>query len=98
VSAIRCLHFVVNHPNYLIQDGDLREFLQLPLKQYYDNLPEQRMMELQVILVELLRTFEFSLPDSRPEIVRMPLGVLQPMLKDEPDKGAQMPLKVKLIA
>jgi hypothetical protein len=56
-----------------------------------------RMMEMQSVLAELVSTFEFSLPDKKVEIQRMPVGVLTPMIKGELHKGAQMPLKIKLL-
>jgi hypothetical protein len=55
------------------------------------------MMEMQSVLAELISTFEFSLPDQHVDIQRMAIGVMTPMIKGELHKGAQMPLKVKLL-
>ncbi|OCH85106.1 PAH-inducible cytochrome P450 monooxygenase PC-PAH 1 [Obba rivulosa] len=51
-------------------------------------------LEMQVILAELLENFEFSIPDDKPEIQRLPAGLMVPMVKNKMQLGTQMPLKI----
>ena len=56
---------------------------------------------MQAIVVSLIENFEFDLPASRPEdlphILRMPLGLMSPMVHGRMHEGVQMPLKVKAL-
>lgn len=51
-------------------------------------------LEIQAVLVELLENFEFTLPDSKPDIQRVPAGVTIPMIRNKTQLGSQMPLKI----
>ncbi|KZT63987.1 cytochrome P450 [Daedalea quercina L-15889] len=51
-------------------------------------------IELQAICVELLENFEFAIPDDKPDIQRVPGGLMIPMIRGKPQLGSQMPLKV----
>ena len=55
------------------------------------------MLELSAFLVELVGRFEFSIsPDVAARIYRGAAGtVMIPMLKDELERGVQLPLHVK---
>lgn len=57
------------------------------------------LIEMQAILVALIEEFEFSLPASKeqdaPEILRMPIGLMSPMVKGKLNEGILMPLRVK---
>lgn len=57
------------------------------------------LIEMQAIIVALIENFEFSLPpkEQRVEIVRKPIGLMSPMVKDRYDEGVLMPLAVKAI-
>ena len=46
------------------------------------------------MLAELLLNFEFTLPDNKPDIQRVPAGVTIPMIRNTPQLGSQMPLKI----
>ena len=53
-------------------------------------------------MVTLVRQFDFSLPDDRPEVqkVRSGLiasGLITPVVAGEEHKGPQMPLKVTIL-
>lgn len=50
---------------------------------------------MQAFVVDLLEGFRFSLPADKPEIVRLPSGVMSPMIKGRMQEGAQMPLFVE---
>lgn len=53
---------------------------------------------MQAILVDLMENVEFTLPDDRPEIQRVPTGqVMTPMIRSKMMLGPQMPLKVSLL-
>ncbi|KAG7444714.1 cytochrome P450 [Guyanagaster necrorhizus] len=51
-------------------------------------------MELQVILFELLESFEFALPNASIDIKRQHAGLMIPMVRDEMSKGTQMPMRL----
>lgn len=51
---------------------------------------------MQAILVELLDTFDVSLPDQPVPIQRLPAGLMVPMIDSHPERGAQMPLRISL--
>ncbi|OCH89199.1 PAH-inducible cytochrome P450 monooxygenase PC-PAH 1 [Obba rivulosa] len=54
-------------------------------------------LEMQAILVELLENFEFSIPDDKPEIQRVPAGLMVPMIRNKMHLGTQMPLKISVV-
>ncbi|KAJ4470221.1 cytochrome P450, partial [Lentinula aciculospora] len=51
-------------------------------------------MELQVILFELIESFEFSLPSDGLDIQRIPSVLMVPMIRGKPELGVQLPLQV----
>ena len=57
---------------------------------------------MQAILVALIEEFEFSLPSTDKgepiEILRVPVGLMSPIVNGRLKEGIQMPLKVKKIA
>ncbi|KAI0338646.1 cytochrome P450 [Trametopsis cervina] len=53
------------------------------------------LIEMQAIIVELIENFEFSLPKEDMEILRMPVGVMAPMIKGRQQEGVLMPLNVR---
>ncbi|KAJ3792293.1 cytochrome P450 [Lentinula aff. detonsa] len=52
-------------------------------------------MELQVMLFELIESFEFSLPLEGVDIQRIPSILMVPMIRGKPELGVQLPLQVK---
>ena len=54
---------------------------------------------MQAIVVALIENFEFSLPpeDQDFEVVRKPLVLMCPMVKERHDEGVLMPLIVKAL-
>ncbi|KAJ3784438.1 cytochrome P450 [Lentinula aff. detonsa] len=52
-------------------------------------------MELQVMLFELIESFEFSLPSEGVDIQRIPSILMVPMIRGKPELGVQLPLQVK---
>ncbi|KAL6303953.1 cytochrome P450 [Sparassis latifolia] len=54
-------------------------------------------LEMQTILVELLENFKFSIPSYKPDIQRIPSGLMAPMVRDKMHLGTQMPLRVVVL-
>ncbi|KAH9942950.1 PAH-inducible cytochrome P450 monooxygenase PC-PAH 1 [Amylocystis lapponica] len=54
-------------------------------------------LEMQALLVELLENFEFGIPSDKPDIIRLPSGLMIPMIRGKIHLGSQMPLKVTVI-
>lgn len=52
------------------------------------------MIEMQAITVDLVENFQFSIPKEKPEIIRVPSGIMGPMVKGKMHEGMQMPLHV----
>jgi alkylphenol/PAH-inducible cytochrome P450 monooxygenase len=52
---------------------------------------------MQAVLVALIENFEFTLPSSKPEILRIPVGVMSPMVKGHMQEGVLMPLNVRAL-
>jgi alkylphenol/PAH-inducible cytochrome P450 monooxygenase len=52
---------------------------------------------MQAVMVTLIENFEFTLPPTKPEILRMPVGVMAPMVKDQLQEGVLMPLTVRAL-
>ncbi|OSD01175.1 PAH-inducible cytochrome P450 monooxygenase PC-PAH 1 [Trametes coccinea BRFM310] len=55
------------------------------------------MIEMQVILVELLEQFDFTIPEDKPEIWRFAAGLVAPLVKNDMKGGVQMPIRVSLL-
>ena len=53
-----------------------------------------RIVETLAIIVELIENFKFSLPLEKAEIIRLPAGIMTPMIKGKEHEGVQMPLHV----
>lgn len=53
-----------------------------------------RLIELQAIVVELVENFKFAPPEDEPGIIRVPTGIMSPMVKGRMGEGVQMPLHV----
>ena len=51
---------------------------------------------MQALAAELLDRFEFGLPKEHYEIVRVPAGLMIPLVKGKPELGSVMPLRVSL--
>lgn len=54
-------------------------------------------IEMQAILVDLIETFEFSLPADATEIQRVNAGLMVPMVRGRMFEGTQMPLRISLV-
>lgn len=54
----------------------------------------RRMIEMQAIAVDLLENFRFAVPADAPEIIRLPTGLMAPIVKSSMKEGLQMPLHV----
>ena len=55
---------------------------------------KRSMNEMQAIAVELIENFKFSIPEDKPDIIRIPAGIMGPMVKNKMQEGIQMPLHV----
>ncbi|KIP03775.1 hypothetical protein PHLGIDRAFT_129943 [Phlebiopsis gigantea 11061_1 CR5-6] len=51
-------------------------------------------IELQAIIVELVENFKYNIPEEKPEIARIPAGIMGPVVKGKMYEGIQMPLHV----
>lgn len=49
---------------------------------------------MQAIAVDLLENFRFAVPADAPEIIRLPTGLMAPIVKTNMKEGLQMPLHV----
>ncbi|KAI0087586.1 PAH-inducible cytochrome P450 monooxygenase PC-PAH 1 [Irpex rosettiformis] len=56
------------------------------------------LIEMQTVLVALVQNFEFSLPPTETEILRMPAGLMAPMVKNRLKEGVLMPLTVRALS
>ena len=54
------------------------------------------LIEMQALAVELLERFEFGLPEEKYDIIRLPAGLMVPLVRDKMELGTVMPLKVSL--
>jgi hypothetical protein len=52
---------------------------------------------MQTVLVELIENFEFTLPPTKPKILRVPVGVMPPMIEDHLQESVTMPLTVRAL-
>lgn len=73
-------------------DGDSREFSLCHIRAKVESL--RSMIEMQAIAVDLVENFQFSIPKEKPEIIRVPAGIMIPMVKEKMHEGTQMPLHV----
>jgi alkylphenol/PAH-inducible cytochrome P450 monooxygenase len=57
------------------------------------------LIEMQAILIALIENFEFNLPPKEisAQMMRVPLGLMTPMVGGRFKEGAQMPLAVRLL-
>ena len=51
-------------------------------------------IEMQAIAADLVENFQFGIPEDKPEIIRVPAGLMGPMVKGKMREGLQMPLHV----
>ena len=63
----------------------------------YILTPFRSLLESISLLVELIENFKFSLPSEEAEIMRVPAGIMIPMVSGRLGEGAQMPLHVSLV-
>lgn len=56
-----------------------------------------RVLEMQAILTELIETFEFAKPKQGLDIMRVPAGIMVPMIRGKMHEGVQMPLQVSVV-
>ncbi|KIP03776.1 hypothetical protein PHLGIDRAFT_31651 [Phlebiopsis gigantea 11061_1 CR5-6] len=54
-------------------------------------------IEMQAIVADLVENFKFSLPDEKPEIIRVPAGVMGPMVRGREHEGMLLPLRVTAV-
>ncbi|EKM51869.1 uncharacterized protein PHACADRAFT_262258 [Phanerochaete carnosa HHB-10118-sp] len=54
-------------------------------------------IETQAIVADLIENFQFSIPEDKPEIVRVPATIMSPMVKGMMHEGSQMPLHVTIV-
>ncbi|GJE88905.1 cytochrome P450 [Phanerochaete sordida] len=52
------------------------------------------LIEMQAIAADLVENFQFSIPKEKPDIMRVPAGIMGPMVKGKMFEGMQMPLHV----
>lgn len=52
---------------------------------------------MQAILTELIETFEFAKPKQGLDIMRVPAGIMVPMIRGKMHEGVQMPLQVSVV-
>lgn len=52
---------------------------------------------MQAIVADLIENFKFSIPDEKPEIVRVPAGIMGPMVRGREKEGMLMPLRVTAV-
>ncbi|PCH41671.1 cytochrome P450 [Wolfiporia cocos MD-104 SS10] len=50
--------------------------------------------EIQTFLVEIIENFKFAIPADKPDIQRVPAGVMIPMIRGKMVHGSQMPLHI----
>ena len=62
-----------------------------------DNYLLDSIVEMQALLVTIIRRFDISHADHHPQIRRPRYGVLAPLVLGEEYKGAQLPLKIAAI-
>jgi len=55
------------------------------------------LFEMQALVASLVERFVFELPLNKPEIQRVPAGIMGPMIRGQMNKGFQMPLRVRSV-
>ena len=78
-----------------ITDGDSRESIHRFRIGHANS--ENRMIELQALVAEVLEHFEFGVPEENYEIIRAPAGVMVPLVRGKYELGAVMPLSVSMV-
>ena len=76
-------------------DGDSRESVHKSRIAHTNG--ENRMIELQALVAEVLEHFEFGVPEENYEIIRAPAGVMVPLVRGKYELGAVMPLSVSMV-
>ena len=51
---------------------------------------------MQALATELLERFEFGLPEEKYDIMRIPAGIMIPLVRDKMELGIAMPLRVSV--
>ncbi|KAF7791574.1 hypothetical protein EIP86_002590 [Pleurotus ostreatoroseus] len=51
-------------------------------------------IEMQAIMFDLVENFKFTLPEEKLEILRLPAGLMGPLIKEKPQEGLAMPLRI----
>ena len=85
----------------LASGGDLRESSYSRLQSAYGRILNDLSLsisEIQVLLVELIRNFEFSLTPKCDRIRRENSLVMAPTIEGELEKGVQCPLRIRCVA
>lgn len=54
------------------------------------------LIEMQALSAELLERFEFGLPEEKYDIMRVPAGIMIPLVRDKMNLGIAMPLRVSV--
>ena len=49
---------------------------------------------MQAIMFDLVENFKFTLPEEKLEILRLPAGLMGPLIKEKPQEGLAMPLRI----
>ena len=55
---------------------------------------DDRLIEMEAIIADLLDNFKFSIPEDNPDIIRIPSQIMCPMVKGKESEGVWMPLNV----
>lgn len=50
---------------------------------------------MQAIMFDLVENFKFTLPAEKMEILRLPAGLMGPLIKEKPHEGLAMPLTIE---
>ncbi|THG97108.1 hypothetical protein EW026_g4830 [Hermanssonia centrifuga] len=51
-------------------------------------------IEMQAIMFDLVENFKFALAEDKPDILRVPMGIMGPMVEGKMHEGVQLPLRV----
>ncbi len=49
---------------------------------------------MQAIMFDLVENFKFALAEDKPDILRVPMGIMGPMVEGKMHEGVQLPLRV----
>ena len=61
-------------------------------------MSDNRVIEIQVFLVEIIGRFELTMTDRSERVCRAPTGLMTAVIDGELESGAQLPLAVSVIA